>query len=96
MAPLYGASVSPGPSPRRRVGTFTICWPGEFSIEKCNPALAGISWSWRAPNLGRVVTSPGRRGLGLYLLRPTRRVSPIAREPNCWTPARKFTVAATG
>src|SRR5262245_47861226 len=35
MAPLNSASASPGPSlTPRRVGTSTICRPGEFSIEK--------------------------------------------------------------
>ena len=40
MAPLYSASASPGPSPTLSAGRERlICQPGEFSIEKCNPAL---------------------------------------------------------
>jgi hypothetical protein len=35
-------NASPGPSlAPRRVGILTICRPGEFLIEECNPALVG-------------------------------------------------------
>ena len=67
MAPLYSASASPGPSPAmRRVGTPTICQAGEFSIERCNPALARMSWSWRGLTPCVVTVIRTKLSLGSY------------------------------
>jgi hypothetical protein len=45
MAPLPVLAKSrPVAIPLGGPGTLTICQAGEFSVEKCDPALARISW----------------------------------------------------
>ena len=51
MAPLYSASASPGPSPRRRVGTHTECasrrFPSTNSLRRIVVSLTNGVKAWR-------------------------------------------------
>ena len=51
MAPLYSASASPGPSPRRRVGTLTECasrrFPSTSPVRRIVVSLINGVKAWR-------------------------------------------------